>query len=175
MNHPVPLSICLEDLDAAVDDERYLRCVALPGDDEAGLTLALENIGECNVATSNEIVRFFDLLHSPHIGLIWDPGNAFWAGEARPYPDGYAAVKKHVIHVHVKDMTYDPDTGQPVTCPVGQGKIEYLGQFQALAQAGYEGFLSLEPEFTPAGGTPEDGTHQSWERLQMILSKISVV
>ena len=39
MNHPVPLAICLEDLDAAVDDERYLRCVALPGDDEAGLTL----------------------------------------------------------------------------------------------------------------------------------------
>ena len=39
MTHPVPMAICLEDLDAAVDDERYLRCVALPGDDEAGLTL----------------------------------------------------------------------------------------------------------------------------------------
>ncbi len=39
MNQPLPLSICLEDLDAAADDERYLRCVALPGDDQAGLTL----------------------------------------------------------------------------------------------------------------------------------------
>lgn len=28
---PQPLAICLEDLDAAHDDERYLRCVACPG------------------------------------------------------------------------------------------------------------------------------------------------
>ena len=38
MSYPVPLSICLEDLDAPRDDERYLRCVALPGEDK-GLTL----------------------------------------------------------------------------------------------------------------------------------------
>ena len=35
---PSSLSICLEDLDAPSDDERYLRCVALPGD-EPGLGL----------------------------------------------------------------------------------------------------------------------------------------
>ncbi len=39
-NHmnPAPQAICLEDLDAPRDDERYLRCVALPGD-EPGLAL----------------------------------------------------------------------------------------------------------------------------------------
>ena len=35
---PTPLAICLEDLDAPKDDERYLRCVALPGE-QPGLTL----------------------------------------------------------------------------------------------------------------------------------------
>lgn len=35
---PLPLEICLEDLDLSPDDERYLHCVALPGD-EPGLAL----------------------------------------------------------------------------------------------------------------------------------------
>ncbi len=35
---PKPLAICLEDLDAHVPGTRYLRCVALPGQ-EAGLTV----------------------------------------------------------------------------------------------------------------------------------------
>ena len=35
---PAPLAICLEDLDVTRDDERYLRCVALPGE-EPGLSL----------------------------------------------------------------------------------------------------------------------------------------
>ncbi len=38
MKTPSPMEICLEDLDASADDERYLRCVALPGG-EPGLTL----------------------------------------------------------------------------------------------------------------------------------------
>jgi hypothetical protein len=35
---PTPLEICLEDLDLQPEDERYLRCIALPGG-EPGLTL----------------------------------------------------------------------------------------------------------------------------------------
>ena len=35
---PAPLEICLEDLDRSPEDERYLRCVALPGG-EPGLAL----------------------------------------------------------------------------------------------------------------------------------------
>lgn len=38
---PVPVEICVEDLDRAEDDERYLRCVALPGG-EPGLALDSE-------------------------------------------------------------------------------------------------------------------------------------
>jgi hypothetical protein len=40
---PVPLEICLEDLDLSPDDERYIHCVALPGDEPG---LALDHAGE---------------------------------------------------------------------------------------------------------------------------------
>ena len=38
---PTPMEICLEDLDLSPDDERYVRCVALPGG-EPGLALDRE-------------------------------------------------------------------------------------------------------------------------------------
>ena len=43
MTTPAPQAICLEDLAAPRDDERYLRCVALPGD-EPGLTLDRQGV-----------------------------------------------------------------------------------------------------------------------------------
>jgi len=40
---PTPIEICLEDLDLSPDDERYIRCVALPGGDP-GLALDREGL-----------------------------------------------------------------------------------------------------------------------------------
>ena len=40
---PLPIEICLEDLDLSPDDERYIRCVALPGG-EPGLALDHEGL-----------------------------------------------------------------------------------------------------------------------------------
>ena len=40
---PTPMEICLEDLDLSEDDERYIRCVALPGGEPG---LALDREGE---------------------------------------------------------------------------------------------------------------------------------
>ena len=43
---------------------------------DAGVTLALENEHECNVATSGEARAALDATNSPYLRLIWDPGNA---------------------------------------------------------------------------------------------------
>lgn len=140
---------------------------------KAGKLLVLENIGECNVATSDEIVRFFGLVDSPHLRLIWDPGNALWAGETDAYPQGYEAVKSFVAHVHIKDLVLDRDTGEVNLKPIGHGEIDYVGQFRALARDGYSGFVSLEPEYTPDGGTREAGTVEAWYGMQAILKQLA--
>jgi sugar phosphate isomerase/epimerase len=151
--------------------ERFQRPLELAA--SAGITLALENIGECNAATSAEIVRFFDLIRSPHIRLIWDPGNALWAGEKAPFPAGYQAVKTYVSHAHVKDLTYNTSTGEVVLKPIGQGEIDYAGQFRALIADDYHGFVSLEPEYEAATGGREAGTVEAWQGMKAILQEVA--
>jgi hypothetical protein len=63
------------------------------------VVLAVENEPVCVVATGAELGRFFERLDAllpaelrPHVGALWDPGNALAAGEPAPFPDGYAAV-----------------------------------------------------------------------------------
>ena len=56
--------------------------------EEENIILALENEHDCFIGTGKEFQRFLDRISSKNVGLIWDPGNAFFAGET-PYPDGH--------------------------------------------------------------------------------------
>ncbi|MDH3944894.1 MAG: sugar phosphate isomerase/epimerase, partial [Anaerolineae bacterium] len=75
----------------------------------------------------------------------WDPGNAFMAGDT-PYPDGYQAVRNWVRHVHFKDAEVDPNGGRRFTV---HGQIDWAGQIRALANDGYEGYISIETHMRP--------------------------
>ena len=106
-----------------------------------GVVLALENEHSCYLGTGAEVARVARAVGSPHLRLCWDPGNALCAGET-PYPDGYNAVRDLVVHVHVKDGVLEDGTVRFVV--VGVGAIDYAGQFEALRQDGYTGWISLE-------------------------------
>lgn len=140
--------------------------------EEADVIMALENEHDCNIATSDEIVRLFQEVRSDHLGLIWDPGNAFCAGEIRPYPDGYERIKPYICHVHVKDVHRDPGTGECEWRPIGGGAIDYPGQFQALRADGYAGVITLETHYRPPEGSPEAGTRESFAGLRRILEEL---
>ena len=76
--------------------------------ESAGVTLAFENVRSCNIGTGAETARLMETVNSPNLRVIWDPGNAYVSGEARPYPDGYEVVKPWIVHVHVKDAVLGP-------------------------------------------------------------------
>lgn len=122
-----------------------------------GVVLGLENEHACFVGTGAESARVLAAVNSPHLRAVWDPGNALLAGET-PFPDGYEAVRPFVAHVHVKDAKQEPDGKGYAWTVVGEGEIDYLGQFDALSRDGYGGFVSLETHYVPEGGTPEQGS-----------------
>lgn len=120
--------------------------------------LAVENEPACVVGTGAELGAFFaklDAALSPelrrHVGALWDPGNALSLGEKEPYPEGYEALPKdRLVHVHLKDATAVPATFGTFV-PLGEGRVDYAGQFAALRRDGYEGSVVLEPHYAPAG------------------------
>jgi sugar phosphate isomerase/epimerase len=109
--------------------------------EQEDVILALENEHSCYLGTGAEVARVVRTIDSPHLRICWDPGNAMCAGE-QPYPDGYGAVRDSVVHVHVKDGI--PEDGDIRWVVVGEGVINYKGQFDALRRDGYTGWVSLE-------------------------------
>jgi L-ribulose-5-phosphate 3-epimerase len=113
----------------------------------AGVTLALENEHECNVATAAEAHAALDAAESSQLRLIWDPGNAAmlepsaWSGLG-----GLETIVERVAHVHVKDVSPAGEWTR-----VGDGIVDFRAQLDCLAEAGYDGYLSFETHYVRDG------------------------
>jgi L-ribulose-5-phosphate 3-epimerase len=140
--------------------------------EKQGIRLVLENEFTCNVATGVEGAAMLAAVKAPALGFNWDPGNAYEAGELKPYPDGYAPLDKNRLwHMHLKDA--QPGTGAsmggPVWRPVGGGKIDYVGQFRALLKDRYAGTMSLETHYLNAAKDKEASSRESMDGLLDVI------
>jgi len=133
-----------------------------------GVVLLLENDGGLNTQTGAEAARVLDAIRSPHLMLNWDPGNAASCGE-RAYPDGYRLLPKDRIgHCHCKDTVKKSDGYG--WAAMGQGMVDWVGQFRALKQDGYRFAVSLETHWT-GGGSPEVSSRKSWSGMKDLLQR----
>lgn len=134
-----------------------------------GIRLVLENEFSCNVATGAEGAAMLKAVTSPSLGLNWDPGNAFAAGET-PYPNGYDALdKKRMWHMHLKDAAPVARGEEAKWMPIGGGKIDFVGQIRALIESGYEGTMSLETHYLNAAKNKEASSRESMDGLLKVI------
>jgi sugar phosphate isomerase/epimerase len=114
---------------------------------DAGVTLALENEHECNIATAAEALAALAAAAAPGLRLIWDPGNAAmldpagWSGLG-----GLDAIVHRVAHVHLKDVTPQGEWAR-----IGDGIVDFRSQLARLEAVGYDGYLSFETHYTRDG------------------------
>jgi sugar phosphate isomerase/epimerase len=136
-----------------------------------GIRLVLENENSCNVGTGAEGAAMLNAVKSPALGLNWDPGNAYAAGET-PFPDGYEPIdKKRIWHMHLKDAAPGPAGGEAKWMPIGGGKIDFVGQFRALLKNGYDGTMSLETHYLNAAKNREASSRESIEGLLKVIKE----
>jgi sugar phosphate isomerase/epimerase len=140
--------------------------------EDNGVVLLMENEHACYLGTGAETARFLDRVSSPALKAVWDPGNAFMAGE-KPFPDGYDAIRNYVAHVHVKDAELLA-TGKKRFVVIGEGEVDYVGQFAALRSDGYAGCISLETHYRPFAGTPEQGSRLCLQALNKLLADLAL-
>jgi sugar phosphate isomerase/epimerase len=113
----------------------------------AGLTLALENEHECNVANAAEARAAFAAAAASQLRLIWDPGNAAmldpaaWNGVG-----GLETIVDRVVHVHLKDVSPAGEWTR-----IGDGIVDFRAQLSCLSAAGYDGYLSFETHYARDG------------------------
>ena len=137
----------------------------------SGILLGLENEPACHFGTGEEVARAIDELDPDPYGVVWDPGNAFAAGEAA-VPHGYREIPAgRICHVHVKDCTRDPSGGGPQWCDIGAGGVGWQEQLSALEVDGYAGAVSLETHWTGPGGDKYLGTTICARSLARLLAQ----
>ncbi|MEI7905140.1 MAG: sugar phosphate isomerase/epimerase family protein [Candidatus Firestonebacteria bacterium] len=110
------------------------------------IIIGVENEAACFVGTGRQLGRFLSDVNSPLIRATWDPANEIHDNyfNETPFPTGFSFVKKYLIHFHMKDSIRMGESGKPECVPVGEGDINYWGQFKALKDMGYNGYVSLE-------------------------------
>ncbi len=129
---------------------------------EADLRLAIEVEEGFWADTGENTARIVEAVGHPALGVNWDPGNAFPAGDT-PYPDGYDAVRDHVYHVHFKDVVKIHGGSYEYAV---DGDIDWEGQIRALARDEYDGYISVETHMYPKVRFAKRMT----ERLQELLA-----
>lgn len=110
----------------------------------AGVTLGIENVSWCALATVRDIVRFathMDEIGPPeHVGFVFDPFQAMRAG-ANPFMI-LAAMGNRIANVHISD--YAGDDAELCHLPPGDGNIPWSALLRAIAGSGYSGPMIIE-------------------------------
>jgi L-ribulose-5-phosphate 3-epimerase len=127
--------------------------------------LCIENEPSTYVRSAADVGSLVRELGAP-FEVLWDPGNAYFAGERAPRL-GFDHVADLVTHIHVKDPR--TEDGAMRFVPVGQGEIDYAAQTAAWAESGYTGFVSLEPHIM-IGSSSLDGARACLDYLRPLLA-----
>ncbi len=111
----------------------------------AGITIAVENEPGFWCDSGSHTAQLLADVDSPGLRANWDPANAVGTGE-EPYPDGYRALRKYIVNVHVKDTV----RGALVECvPVGEGRIDWRSQLASLINDGVVRHVTVETHCPP--------------------------
>jgi D-psicose/D-tagatose/L-ribulose 3-epimerase len=100
------------------------------------VTLAVEPLNRFEtffLNTASDAAALCDQVGHPSVGVLFDTFHANI--EEKNIAEGYLTVGKHLRHVH----TCENDRGTP-----GSGHVDWAGVFRALAELGYDGWLTIE-------------------------------
>jgi sugar phosphate isomerase/epimerase len=111
---------------------------------------------------TREFLDFIKAIQSPAVGINFDIGHFFCAGE-NPI-EAFETLFQWVGHVHVEDIAPDRTHNHLIA---GQGAIAFAEVFKTMARLGYSGDISLE--LYPYVNIPEEAGRQSLSFLRPIL------
>ncbi len=148
----------------AREEEKILEALrrAAKSAEQYGLTLAVENEPGFWCDTGSNTARILAQVNASNLRANWDPGNAMGESE-EPYPHGYEALKQWIGNVHVKDTS----KGALVECvPLGEGKVDWPGQLQALARDQIVAHVTIETHCAPL----RENSKRNLEYVRRVLS-----
>lgn len=135
----------------------------------AGVQLLLENEKHIVGDTIARCHALLTSVNSPALGFAWDPANFVQVGETAITERAWPDLGQYTGYVHIKDSRLADGAVQPA----GQGDGQVGLLLSHLRDAGYQGFLALEPHLIVAGHSSgfsgPDGMKVAAEALRSLM------
>lgn len=140
--------------------------------EKAGVTLALENCPHTFLGPTRTALRVLRAIDSPWLRLLWDPSNAYRAGEHDVASLAGEALP-YLAHLHVKGIVLDDlaPRGRRYV-PVAEGAVDFETLLSDLLAAGYEDGVALEPHYSVPPGGIEAAGREAYLSLLSILNSL---
>jgi sugar phosphate isomerase/epimerase len=110
--------------------------------EQKGVIIGMENHGGRLSGVPKHCVALAERVNSKFFGIIYDPCNLIRGG-ADP-KEAWETMQRHIIHVHFKDGTQDPESH--LNTPLGTGRIDFRWILRQADALGYRGEFTLEYE-----------------------------
>ena len=139
---------------------RGLEIVA-PLAQELGIKILVEPEPDLLMENTREFKEFIVDVKSPAIGVNFDIGHFFCAGEDPRV--AFEELFEWIGHVHLEDIAPDRVHNHLI---LGQGAIQFTEIFQTMLRLGYQGDVSLE--LYPYVDAPEEAGRESLNYLRTL-------
>lgn len=136
----------------------------IPLAEELNIKILVEPEPELLMENTKEFKPFIREVQSPMVGLNFDIGHFFCAGEDPA--EAFEALFEYVGHVHIEDIAATRAHNHLIA---GHGAIRFLDIFKTMAKLKYQGDISLE--LYPYTDTPEFAGQESLEYLRPFFEK----
>lgn len=117
---------------------------AIPVAQEAGVRIAIENVGNNFILSPEQAVEYLDAINSEWVGWHFDIGNA---GRVGPAERWIQVLGKRIFRIHIKDYSAkpaDPKARGNARPKLLDGDTNWPAVMKALDTAGYTGWATSE-------------------------------
>lgn len=136
----------------------------IPLAEELGVRVLVEPEPGLMIERTSEFLDFIRRVHSPTVGINFDIGHFFCAGE-NPAA-AFETLFEWVGHVHIEDIGRSRIHQHLVA---GDGAVDFAGVLGAMKRLGYRGDISLE--LYPYVNAPEIAGRKSLEYLRPLFAQ----
>lgn len=129
--------------DAWTRSHKVIKERLLPLATELKVIIAVEEVWNKFLLSPLEMAKYVDEFNSPWLKSYFDVGNiVFYA-----YPqDWIRTLNKRIVRVHLKDFKLDRSAGTFHWKNIGEGDIDWIEVRKALADIGYDNYMTTEIE-----------------------------
>ena len=125
---------------------------------------------ETGQETPVTLLRCFEKVGEPNLGVNLDTGNLILYGKANPV-DALDVIGRYVRNIHAKDGRY-PTNGHELgeETRLGEGRVDFRALFARLRALGYDSYVTIEREID--GGQQEKDVCHARDVLAAIIDEV---